>query len=405
MRKIKVGDFIIGKDEREAIEEVLNSGRISEGSKVRRFEEEWADYIGTRYCVALNSGTSALIAGLTALRIRNKLKGKRKIITTPLSYISTTNAIVLSGFEPVYVDINEQTFVITPENILSLLKDKNPSEYCAILPVHLMGYHCDMDAINSIAEKYNLVVFEDSAEAHGTLYKGKKVGSLSSLSAFSFYIAHNIQAGEFGAITTNDLEISELVRSIKANGRACGCPVCTRTTKKGCPQLLRDKKDEDSDPRFTHNIIGYNFKTTEFPAALALSQIKKADWIVKKRQANVKYLNDRLKNFSHLLQLPFYDESISYLAYPLVIKKPEIIPRKRLRRLLEDKGIETRPLFGCIPTQQPAFNYLKRKYEGKLPTAEYVGLNGFYLGCHQYIEKEDLDYMVECFEEILKDYK
>jgi len=396
--RVSVGEIRIDSAERNAINKVLDSGRISEGEMVRRFEVEWAKYIGTKYSVALNSGTSALIAGLTALKHSRqypKARKNAKIITTPITYIATSNAIVLSNFEPVYVDVRKDTFLITPENIKTYLENvDDPEEYSLILPVHLMGYSCDMDGINKIAKEYGLIVFEDSAQAHGTLYKGKKVGSLSSLSDFSFYIAHNIQVGEMGAITTNDYEIIKLVRQIKANGRMCDCPICTRKIT-GCPKMRG--KENDLDPRFTHEIIGYNFKTMEFQAALGLTQMEKIDWIIERRREIVKYLNEGLEKYSSLIQLPKYDENVSYMAYPIVIKSPEKTSRKKITMELERRGIESRPLFGCIPTQQPAYHYLRHKYEGKLPIAEFVGSNGFYIGCHQYLTQEDLDFVVKAF--------
>ncbi|GFP21424.1 CDP-4-dehydro-6-deoxyglucose reductase, E1, partial [Candidatus Hakubella thermalkaliphila] len=140
--------------------------------------------------------------------------------------------------------------------------------------------------------------------------------------------------------------------------------------------------------------------TMEFQAALAIVQLEKVDWIIRKRQDNVKFLNTNLKKYEEILQLPLYSDEIDYLAYPLVIKNSKI-SRKELRMKLETAGIETRPLFGCIPTQQPAYAYLKADYEGKLPNAEWVGRNGFYIGCHQYLEQADLDSIVEIFEKVL----
>lgn len=405
MIKINVGDFKIGDDEKKAINSVLISGRISEGERVRKFENEWARYIGTKYAITLNSGTSALISALTAIKYHKDLniKSNSKIITTPLTYIATSNAIVLSGFEPVYVDIDKETFGITPENIKAHLEQiDDPTEYSIILPVHLMGYPCDMDAINKIAKEYGLITFEDSAQAHGSLYNGKKTGSFSLMSAFSFYIAHNIQAGELGAVVTNDYEIIRLIRKIKANGRMCDCSICTRNTT-GCSKMKHYKGNDDFEPRFTHDIIGYNFKTMEFQAALALTQLKKVERITKKRRYNVKYLNGGLEKLSSILQLPKYDKNVSYLAYPIVIKNPDKISRKKLRYELEKKGIETRSLFSCIPTRQPAYNYLKNEYEGKLPNAEYVSSHGFYIGCHQYLSQEDLDYIIRQFNDILRE--
>ncbi len=405
VKRTFVGDFQIGSEEKSAIIEVLDSGRISEGKRVRQFESEFADYVGTRYAIATSSGTAALIVGLTALlndKSRNVGVGT-KVITSPVTYIATANAIVLTGLEPVFVDIDPRTFAITPENIEAHLENAEcPEDYSVILPVHLMGYPCDMERINEIAQKYGMVTFEDSAQAHGTLYKGKRTGSLSLLSDFSFYIAHNIQAGEMGAITTDDAEIARLVRKLKANGRACDCLVCTRQHGK-CPRMQEGNGD-DLDPRFTHDLIGYNFKTMEFQAALGIVQLAKADWILQQRQNNVRYLNRHLAKYSEFLQLPIYSDDVSYLAYPIVIKDPQAVSRKILRQMLEENGVETRPLFGCIPTQQPAYAYLKDEYAYKLPNADYIGKNGFYVGCHQYLEQGDLDYIIYVFDKVLSGF-
>ena len=401
-KRIHVGDFKIGKEEKTAINEVLDSGRISEGNKTKEFEKKWADYIGTKYCVAVSSGAGALITVLTALKYLYKLENRPKVIISPLTYIADASALSLTGFEPVFVDINPKTFCITPEAIEAHLSDApDPENYSIILPVDLMGYSVELDKLKEVAKKYNLLVLEDAAEAHGTVYNGKKCGSDADAGIFSFYIAHNIQAGEMGAITTDNYEICRLAKKIKAQGRACECLVCTRD-KGICPLIQNYKGDDDFDPRFSHDLIGYNFKTMEFQSALALTQLKRIDWIIKQRQENVRYLNENLGEYSNLLQLPMYSSEVSYLAYPIVIKKPELISRKELRDKLEKKGIETRPLFGCIPTQQPAYAYLSGSYERKLPNAEYAGLNGFYIGCHQYLEKKELKYVIEAFSDILK---
>jgi dTDP-4-amino-4,6-dideoxygalactose transaminase len=262
-----------------------------------------------------------------------------------------------------------------------------------------MGIPVDIDKINKVCKKYGLNVIEDSAQAHGTIYKNKKTGSNSLFSIFSFYIAHNIQVGEMGAVNSDNDEFIQICRKMKTNGRMCSCLVCTRN-KGTCP--LKKDEDEDMDPRFTHDIIAYNFKTMEFQGALARLQLKNVESIIKKRNENVKYLNEELSEFEDILKLPYYSKDISYLAYPLIIKKPEIISRKKLRTKLEEKNIENRPLFGSIPTQQPAYQHLKEEYKERIPNADYIGLNGFYIGCHQYLGQKELDYIVSSFKEILK---
>lgn len=399
MIRIRVGDFKLGYQEKRIINEVLDIGLLSEGAKVREFEERWAKFLGAKYCIVVNSGTSALIAGLYALKHLFNLKDKARVITSPITFIATVNAIVAAGLEPVFVDVDSRTFVIRPEEVERAIKrEKGVS---VILPVHLMGYPVDMSRINAIARRHKLALIEDAAQAHGTIYKGKKLGTFSKLSCFSFYIAHNVQAGEMGAVVTNDYNIYKLVKKIKAHGRMCDCPICTRAAGQ-CPRISAYKGKDDFDPRFFHDIFGFNFKAMEFQAALGLVQLGKVKEILKKRQFNVGYLNKGLKEEEDMLQLPKYSSDISYLAYPLVIKRPQEISRKMLRHKLEAAGIETRPLFGCIPTQQPAYSYLKAKYTGRLPNAEYIGLNGFYIGCHQYLSKSDLNYIIATFKEILR---
>lgn len=398
MVRIKVGEFKLGEKEKQALMEVINSGWLSEGKKTFEFEKAWTSYIGTKYAVAVNSGTSALIAGLIALKEKYAIKDGSKVITTPLTFVATVNAIIHCRLKPVFVDVDKRTFVITPENIKKALREEQGVS--AILPVHLMGYPADMDGINRIAREYAAVVMEDAAQAHGTIYKDKKVGSLSELAIFSFYIAHNIQAGEMGAITTDDHQLARLLKKIKAHGRMCECNVCTRSLGY-CLVLDKYKGREDFDPRFHHDMIGFNFKIMEFQAALGLTQLKNANQIFKKRSFNVKYLNEGLSELSSILQLPLYSHNYSYLAYPIVLRNSKVILCFTLRKELERRGIETRPLFGCIPTQQPAYHFLKDKYKNKLPNAEYIGANGFYIGCHQYLEKDDLDFIIATFKKIL----
>jgi len=395
-RIIRTGGFSFSEEEKKALYDVIDSNRITEHEKTNEFERNWAKKVGTKYSIAVNSGTSALISGLYALKYLNKEDKRKKVITTPLTFISTTNSILLSGLEPVYADVNFDTFDINTKGIEKILSENNPKDFLAILPVHLMGYPYNINGINRIAKENNLYVLEDSAEAHGTKYNGKNVGSLSDLSVFSFYVAHNIQAGELGAVNTNNKQIRDLVRKIKAHGRMCACDVCRRMEGK-CPNISLD--EEDMDPRFTFTEFGFNFKTNEFATTIANIRMNKMEETNQKRREIVKYLNEGLKNHSDIIQLPKYSEDVSYLAYPLVLKKGS---RKLIRKELENRGIETRALFGCIPTQQPSMAAFKKEYEGKLPNADYIGKNGFYIGAHQDMTKEDLDYIIDSFNEILK---
>jgi CDP-6-deoxy-D-xylo-4-hexulose-3-dehydrase len=394
--RVKVGEFRIEPHIRRAVERVLESGRISEGGETRDFETAFASYVGMKHAVAVNSGTSALIAGLIAMKSkRSAARTPMAVMTSPLTYIATVNSIVIAGMEPVFADVDPDTFCISVDAIEERLESKDASNVDMLLPVHLMGYVCDMTRINGIAKKHGLKVFEDSSQAHGSTYNGRRAGSMSDASSFSFYIAHNIQAGELGAFLTNDIVVARRVRKIKANGRLCDCVRCTRSEGK-CPKF--NMKKGSLDPRFLHDEIGFNFKTMEFPAAIARAQIEIADQIAEKRRRNVRMLNDLLEKHSDVLRLPAYSNDVSYLGYPLVIKDGRRINRERLQVQLEANGVETRPLFGCIPIHQPAYAHLKKQYRGKLKNAEFLGRNGMYIGCHQYLTEEDLRFVADAFD-------
>lgn len=397
--KVRVGEFRVDDEIRAAVNRVLDSGRISEGTETKTFESAFSDYIGTKHAVAVNSGTSALIVGLLALKAKMSSEGKNptKVVTTPLTYVATSNAILLAGMEPVFADVNPRTLCLAPEKVKAVVDDECDGVYCILLPVHLMGYVCDMDGIGTVARDHGMSVFEDSSQAHGSLYKGKRAGSMSDLSSFSFYIAHNIQAGELGAVLTNDAEIARMVRKLKANGRVCDCPICTRGEGK-CPRF---GKEGQWDPRFLHDEVGYNFKTMEFPTAIANAQIARANEIAARRRENVKILNDLLAKHSDTIELPQYSDDISYLGYPIVIRDEASIGREQLQVRLEEHGIETRPLFGCIPLHQPAYRQMKDKYETRLPNAERLGSRGLYIGCHQYLTEEDLQLVSQAFDACL----
>ena len=371
---IRLGDFQTTQEDEELVLKILRSNKLSEGYYVREFEEKWADFCGTKYCVLTNSGTSALILALEVLK---KFHTGRRVLTTPLTFIATVNAIVLSGYEPLFSDVNKETFVIEP----CIGAD-------VFIPVHLYGYPVDMDKF-----QFKFMI-EDAAEAHGTLYKDKRVGSIGLMGCFSFYIAHNIQVGDMGAVTTNSGEVYKELKKVKAHGRMCECPICGRL-EGHCPH-----KDADFDPRFTHTRIAYNFKTTEIQAALGINQIKHVEEIIKKRQENVQYLNEGLSGIKEL-QLPIYSDKVSYLAYPVILKEPGILRNPFLNKLTK-AGVENRPLFACIPLQQPAYAHLKERWEGKLPNAEWLGNRGFHVGCHQYLKKEELDFMIEAIKKCLE---
>jgi perosamine synthetase len=398
MRTVRIGDLQFDAETRKGLEGLMDSSMISEGKNCRAFEEEYSKFIGVNHSVTVNSGTSALMIVLQALKYHSqyKLEEGKSIITTPLSYVATSNAVVTTGFKPVFVDINLEDFSLSVEQTKIALENDSGKEIQCLLPVHLMGYPVDMDGFLKLSKEYGIPIFEDSAEAHGSLYNGKRTGSMGLAGAFSFYIAHNIQVGEMGAVTTNDAELADRCHRLKGNGRLCYCTVDKINAGECQHQNL------GFHPRYLHDMIGYNFKPMEYQAVVGLEQMKHVDWILSKRQENVKFLNDALSSLQDFIQLPTYSQDYSYLGYPLVVKDNSPVSRNDISVALQKAGIENRPIFNSIPTQQPGYSHFKKAYEGKVPNAEHIGNHGFYVGIHQFLSDEDLQYAADTLKTIIK---
>jgi len=366
----------------------MDSGRISEGKEVRAFEEEFAAWLGVKHAVALSSGTAALMVGLKTLEYLGWVPEGAGVLIPALTFVATANAVKLCGMEPLFADIDRHTYTMQADYVTFNDAD-------AILPVHLFGFAANMDALNNAIRWRNGrgVLCEDACEAHGTLVKGLKAGTLSTWGAFSFYIAHTIQAGELGALVTDNADIARVAKQLRAHGRMCTCKTCTRSTT-GCPRL------KDGDPRFLAQFVGYNFKPMEWSAALARVQLNKATENIAHRKANATTLTNLLQDAQDKLQLPSFRDGDVPMVYPMVLKNGN---RDKLIVTLEAAGVEARPSFGCIPLQQPAYSEYKRRYEGMLPIAEYIGSQGFYVGCHQYLTQLQLKRMAEAILESVKE--
>src|SRR3989338_7500970 len=206
--KIPFGTITITSKSRELINEALDSGRVSNGKYVREFEELFARLTGTKEAVAVSSGTDADMLALAVLYDFGAERGD-EIIVPALSFVATGNAILQAGFTPVFVDIDRKTLNIDPSKIDEKITERTK----AIVPVHLMGKPADMDAINAIAERYKLYVIEDAAEAHGAVYKGRNIGTLGDMAAYSLYVAHIISTVEGGIVTTDNSDFAEILRS------------------------------------------------------------------------------------------------------------------------------------------------------------------------------------------------
>lgn len=395
--KIPFGTLSIPEKSKDLIEEILNSKRVSSGRYVREFENKFAKLTGTKEAVALSSGTDADALALAVLYDFGAKRGD-EIIVPALSFVATGNAVLQAGFKPVFVDIERKTLNIDPSKIEKAVTKKTR----AIMPVHLMGKPADMDEINKTAKKYDLYVIEDAAEAHGASYKGRNIGTLGDMAAYSLYVAHIISTIEGGVVTTDRKDFAEILRSLRSHGRACKCEKCVLNISSGyCAKRFKYGRDI----RFVFERIGFSCKMNELEAAVGIGNLDMYKKILKKRRKNLLSMNRGFRKFSpYLLTIEEGpDEEIGPHAFPIIVQEVAPFTRNQLVDFLEKNGIETRYLFSSMPTQCPGFAFLGYK-TGDFPNAEYMGNNGIHIGVHQEIEDEHIDYFMDVVNKFLLRY-
>jgi len=392
--KIPFGTITIAEESKDLINKILDSGRVSSGRYVREFEEKFAELVGIKEAVAVGTGTDAVALALAVLYDFGAKRGD-EIIIPALSFAATGNAVLHAGFKPVFVDIERGTLNINPKEIEKAITEKTK----AILPVHLMGKPAEMDDIFEIAKKHNLYVIGDAAEAHGARYKGKNVGILGDMTAYSLYLAHIISTIEGGIVTTNNAEFADILRSLRSHGRACNCKICTLNTESAyCPKRFQ----HGEDIRFIFERIGFSSKMNELEAAVGLGNLKVYNEILEKRRKNLLTLIKGFEKFEEYLTTikEDKDEKIGPHAFPIIVKETAPFNRNQLVDYLEKNGIETRHLFSSMPTQCKGFSFLGYKL-GDFPDAEYVGKQGLHIGVHQDINEENIDYILKTVEAFL----
>lgn len=398
--KVPFGTISIPERSKGLIAEILESKRVSSGKYVQLFEERFSELLGVRETVAVSSGTDADMLALAVLHDYGAKRGDEVIIPA-LSFVATGNAVLHAGFTPTFVDVERDTLNIDPMQIEAAITEKTR----AIMPVHLMGKPAEMDTINAIAKKYNLYVVEDAAEAHGALYKGRKIGTLGDLSAFSLYVAHIISTVEGGTVSTNNERFAEILRSLRSHGRACACKECVLNVSQGyCAKRFATPDGEDI--RFVFERIGYSSKMNELEAAIGLGNIELYQTILQKRRENLLYVLERFEQFQPYLTTIREEphEQIGPHAIPIVVGEKASFTRAELTGYLEQHGIETRTLFASMPTQCPGFAYLGYKY-GQFPNAEYLGKKGIHIGVHQDVGLEEMEYVLDTLKNFLQRFQ
>ncbi len=362
-KQIPLARPILTDEEKAAVIAVLESGKYVRGEENAKFEKEFANYNGVRHAVTFSSGTAALHVALLALGI----KSGDEVITTPLTFFATVEAIMLTGAKPVFVDIDPSTYNLNVDQIEQKLTERTK----VIIPVHLYGQPANIKEVIGIAKKKGLYMIEDACQAHGAEFLGKKVGAFGDSGCFSFYPSKNLMvANEGGMVTTNDDSLAEQMRSLKDHGR-------TST--------------------HVHQRVGLNYHLGEVQAAIGRIQLRNLDRTISKRRKLAGIYKSELSNYSSLT-LPYEIPDAKHVYHLFVIQYEK---RGQLQKMLEDDGVKTGIHYPIPCHKQPAYTNMYGDII-KLPVVEKAAERILSLPMHQYISEDEVYYVTDCMSKTLK---
>lgn len=357
---IHIAKPLIGESELRCVKEVFDSGMLAQGTEVKKFEDEFSRYIGVKYGKAISNGTAALDIALKAMEIGPG----DEVITTPFSFIASSNCILFQGAKPVFSDIKEDTFNLDSE----LVSDKITDATKAILAVHLFGQSADMSALKDIAEDHDLYLIEDACQAHGAEYHRKKVGSIGDLGTFSFYPTKNMTTGEGGMITTNDEELDHKF------------------------DLIRD---QGQSKKYIHDVLGYNLRMTNIAAAIGRCQLKKLDSWNDQRIKNAEMLTECIKEIPGLTH-PRVIKDTKHVYHQYVVKVEDEYPlsREELMAKLREDGVGSAVHYPMPITDQPLYtqNGYSSKYYPKTIEASKKVMS---LPVHPSVTEDDIKHILD----------
>jgi len=376
-----INDNVIQKDREVLSNFILSNQRLTNGLKVREFEDMWSKWLGTKHSVMVNSGASGNFLSIALVK---ELYGIGEVIVPPLGWVSDISSVVQLGMTPVFVDISMDNLSITAENIEKAITPQTK----AIVLVHCLGFNAINEKILEISKKHDLVLIEDCCEAHGATFKGQKVGSFGDISIFSFYFGHHITTIEGGMVCVNDSNANDIIRLFRSHGM----------TREGSQELQDNfvRNYPELNPLFTFAVAGFNMRSTEINAVLGIEQMNRIDSNVDKRRHNFKVWLDNLDN--HKFYTEFDVEGNSNFALPLIMKKGYEDrfnindDFSGVRDILDLSGVEYRlgTAGGGNQALQPYLKKYEYRIEGDLTNVNYVHSNSLYIGNHTDLNDEQI---------------
>ena len=397
MKKIYYGRAVYDKKEINAVLDVLKNNSLSliDGNKVKELEKKVSKIFGKKYGLMVNSGSSANLLALSSF----KFKKGSEIITPNLTFSTTVAPIYQLGLIPHFVGVEENKFITDPSQIEKCINKKT----VALMIPNLLGNVANWKEIHKIAKKFNLKIIEDSADTIGYTVNKKNLGKYSDITTNSFYASHIINgAGTGGIVCFNDYSLYERAKLLRGWGRSSAV---FNESENATKRFNVKVSGIDYDAKYIFSDLGYNFLPSEISAAFALEQIKKLKNNVSIRNRNFEYLKKFFGNFKKYFKLPEQNIGVKtpWLAFPLVIKENKLFNRKKMQIFFEKNNIQTRTIFTGNILKQPV---MKNRFFKKHPKCDKVAndvmKNGILLGCHQGMNKSELDYICKTFKKFIK---
>ncbi len=398
---VPVSGKVIGAPELQNMVQAGLDGWLTTGRFNALFEERLAKYLGVKYLITVNSGSSANLVAFSALtssRLGDRaIKPGDEVIGVAAGFPTTVNPIIQFGAVPVFVDVDLETHNIDASKIEAAISSKTK----AIMLAHSLGNPFNVDVVTAFCKKYKLWLVEDCCDALGATYGGQMVGTFGDIATLSFYPAHHITMGEGGAVFTNNAELKQIAESFRDWGRDCYCPPGKDNTcnKRFCWKL--GNLPEGYDHKYTYSHLGYNLKITDMQAACALAQLDRVDEFIATRRANFAYLKNRLQSCSEFLHLPEAtpNSEPSWFGFPLILKESGGVKRVDLINYLDQNRIGTRLLFAGNLTRQPYMLGRNFRISGNLVNTDIVMNQTFWLGVYPGLSNDHLSYVVDRLEE------
>lgn len=392
---VRLHEPTVSAEEVFAAVDTMLSTFTTMGKKVRAFEQQYASYVRSKYAVMSNSGSSANLLSVAALAnpfTRDYLRPGDEVIVPALSWSTTIWPVIQHNLIPVIVDCDINTFNFDLNKLEAAIGPKTR----AIKLVHVYGNPCDMDAIMAIAKKHNLFVIEDCCEAMGAKYKQQPVGSFGHIGNYSFFFSHHISTMEGGISVTNDFDLTETMRILRAHG----------WSREADEHLKYVQKYPDIDPRFIFINLGYNLRPTEVNAAIGQLQLPKLDGLIDNRRQTADYFLKTLNQYGDYFhfQQETPDSKHVWFGFPVILKPNAPFDVKDITGYLQKNRIETRPIIAGNMARHPAFKLFPHRIAGDLSSADTIMKRGFAFACHHAVDQNAREYVTATIDDFFDSY-